>query len=93
MRYCRGWTYKLIRAIILINMPVGAAIGSYIFLNEMKYYIQNGKSKSINEAKLHILKVLASKDSLQQIIPVILLFSFFGFSCAIPNIPSALVIS
>ena len=93
MRYCRGSTCKLISAIILINMPVAAAIGSYIFLNKMKYYLQNRKSTSINKAKLHILKVLASKDLLEQIIPVILQFSFFGFSCAIPKIPSTLVIS
>ena len=73
-------------------MPVVTTIGSYIFLNKMKYYLQNGKSISINKTKLHILKVLANKDSLQQIIPVILKFSFFGFSCAIPNIPSTLVI-
>ena len=74
-------------------MPVVAAIGSYIFLNKMKYYLQNGKLTSINKLKLHILKVLANKDSLQQIIPVILQFSFSGFSCAIPTIPSTLVIS
>ena len=92
-RYYRGWTCKLISAIILINMPVIATIGSYIFLNKIKYYLQNGKSTCINKAKLHILKVLANKDSLKQIIPVILQFSFFGFSCAIPNIPSTLVIS
>ena len=79
MRYCRGWTTKLISAIILINMPVVATIGCYIFLNKMKYYLQNGKSTSINKAKLHILKVLANKDSLQQIIPVISVFFFWNF--------------
>ena len=93
MRYCRGWTSKLISAMIRINMPVVTAIGSYIFLNKTKYYLQNGKSTSINKTKLHIPKVLANKDSLQQIIPVILKLSFFGFSCAIPNIPSTLVVS
>ena len=73
----RGWTCKLISAIILINMTVVTAIASYILLNKMKYYLQNGKSTSMNKTKLHILEVLANKDSLQQIIPVILQFSFF----------------
>ena len=93
MRCSRGWTCKLISAIILINMPVIATIGSYIFLKKMKYYLQNGKSTPIKEAKLHILKVLANKDSVQQIIPVTLQLYFFGISFAIPCIPSTLVIS
>ena len=59
-------------------MPVIGTIVSYIFLNKMKYYLENGKSTSINKAKFHILKVLANKDSLQQIIPVILQFFLGG---------------
>ena len=94
MRYCKGWTYKLTNVvIIMINMSVIATIGSYIFFNKMKYYLQNRKSRSINKAKLHILKVLANKDSLQQIIPVILRFYFFVISCAIPCSLSTLIIS
>ena len=42
----------------MVNMPVIATIGSYMFLNKMKYDLQNGKSASTNKAKLHILKVL-----------------------------------